>query len=637
MTSTIQPPTFYASPIASDDLAKGEIMTASMVRTSASSNGCKASVKDLKFEILELKKQLKESEERANALTNLGAGSEAIVILQDINNKEAAQVYVSDNWPYITGYSREELVGMSFIDLESPKDRYESLNRHRLKMSGEATPGLYEMEIIHKNGSVVPVEITGASTMYRGNRANIVYIRDISQRKYQEKTLRIERNRLSKLIEDAPVTILELDFSQGIVLINGLKENGIADFYTYFIEHPDTLAQFLCTLRVLSINRFALETYMADISKLLDLLQRVSDNKLTRCDISEEDGLCFDGLAHLYSQLLEGSKIPVWEFPRPTNDGKYKYIRDYLNIMADHEDDLSWVMIVEVDITERVLAENELMKYQQHLEHLVRLRTLEIEKLRQKEKKLYKAEHILRQKLESKVNQQVEFTHRLIHDLKTPLSPMLAASEILIHQTTDEKLKRIALNIHRGADKLNHSINDLVDITRGEVNILQLDYREVDIPGLLNVVLEFFKVEANRKRQQLKLKISGELPHIWGDQNRLQQVIMNLLENALRHTPSGGHITLRARARRGHLLVDVTDTGLGIDESVLPHVFEPYYVAQHSSRPQNGLGLGLPLSKMVIELHRGKIWVKSKRNVGTTVVFSIPICRNPIEISGDVK
>jgi PAS domain S-box-containing protein len=102
-----------------------------------------STVEELQAEISKLKGQLKESEERADAIFNLGANSEAIVILQDFECKEAVQTYVSEQWPRITGYSKDELIGMSFIDLERPGDRAASLERHRLKMDGEAMPGSY--------------------------------------------------------------------------------------------------------------------------------------------------------------------------------------------------------------------------------------------------------------------------------------------------------------------------------------------------------------------------------------------------------------------------------------------------------------------------------------------------------------
>jgi PAS domain S-box-containing protein len=131
--------------------------------------------------------QLAESEDRYKALINLGTEvGEAVVMLQDLGGVEALQTFVSDEWPRITGYSKDELLKMSFVELVAPSERDASLSRHRLKMSGKTLRGLFEIGITRKDGTLVPVELTSAFTMYRGQRANVAYIRDISERKKTE-------------------------------------------------------------------------------------------------------------------------------------------------------------------------------------------------------------------------------------------------------------------------------------------------------------------------------------------------------------------------------------------------------------------------------------------------------------------
>ena len=130
---------------------------------------------------------LRESEERYSALLNLGGEvGEAIVMLQDTEQGDAIQTFVTNEWPHITGYSRKELLGMSFFDLLHPKYREASLKRHKRKMSGEIIPGLFEMSIITKDGTEVPIEVTSAYTIYQGQRANVAFIRDITERKQAE-------------------------------------------------------------------------------------------------------------------------------------------------------------------------------------------------------------------------------------------------------------------------------------------------------------------------------------------------------------------------------------------------------------------------------------------------------------------
>ena len=137
---------------------------------------------------------LRESEERYRALVNLGAEvGEAVIMLQDTEQGNGIQTFVSDEWSHITGYSRKELLGMSVFDLIHSKDSEASLERHYRKMRGEAMPGLFELSIVRKDGTEVPIELTSAYTMYKGERANVAYIRDITERKRMERELQ-ERN-----------------------------------------------------------------------------------------------------------------------------------------------------------------------------------------------------------------------------------------------------------------------------------------------------------------------------------------------------------------------------------------------------------------------------------------------------------
>jgi len=127
---------------------------------------------------------VRESEERYRALVNLGAEvGEAVIMLQDTEQGEGIQTFVNKEGPRITGYSEEELLGMSFFDLIHPKDRAAFMDMNRRKMQGEVMPNLFEMSIIRKDGTEVPIEITSAYTTYKGERADVCYIRDITERK----------------------------------------------------------------------------------------------------------------------------------------------------------------------------------------------------------------------------------------------------------------------------------------------------------------------------------------------------------------------------------------------------------------------------------------------------------------------
>jgi PAS domain S-box-containing protein len=134
-----------------------------------------------------MEQRIEESNERYRAMIELGTNiGEAVVMLQNIGTKEGAQTYVSEQWPLITGYTEEELLSISFFDIVSPEDRFTAIQRHRQKMAGKPIPNLFELSIIRKDNKEVPIELTSAVTKYRNKPANVVYIRDITERRKAE-------------------------------------------------------------------------------------------------------------------------------------------------------------------------------------------------------------------------------------------------------------------------------------------------------------------------------------------------------------------------------------------------------------------------------------------------------------------
>ncbi len=237
----------------------------------------------------------------------------------------------------------------------------------------------------------------------------------------------------------------------------------------------------------------------------------------------------------------------------------------------------------------------------------------------------YEHERNLRQQLEEEIKKRVEFTHALVHELKTPITPVLAAAELLLEEVKDERSMRLVQSIDRSASNLNRRIDELLDLARGEVGQLQLDCSSVNpIPLLQEIVAEMIPV-ASGNRQSLSLELPPSLPTVWADSQRLRQVVLNLLNNALKFTPGGGGIILRAKEDGANLVVEVEDTGRGMTEEEQQRLFEPYYRLESDRERLSGLGLGLVLAKKFVELHGGKMWVKSQKGKGSTFSFSIPL------------
>ena len=243
----------------------------------------------------------------------------------------------------------------------------------------------------------------------------------------------------------------------------------------------------------------------------------------------------------------------------------------------------------------------------------------------EKLQELYHEEKNLRQELEAEINKRVEFTRALVHELKTPITPVIASSELLLEELEGGPLLDLAQNISQGAYNLNQRIDELLDLARGEIGMLRLEPESMDLRQLLKGIVDSLMPLALKNSQVLSFESPSSLPSVWADEDRLRQVVLNLINNAFKFTPAGGRITLRAKEGGANLVVEVQDTGRGISKEEQERLFEPYHRLESEVGHLSGLGLGLSLSKMLVELHSGKIWVKSQKGKGSTFGFSIPL------------
>jgi PAS domain S-box-containing protein len=385
-----------------------------------------------------LYQQLKDSEDIYRTIIELGDRvGEAVVMLQNKDDKEGMQTFVSDEWCRITGYQRNELLKMSFFDLLNPKYKNDSLNRHRRKLSGEIIPYYFEMYIVNKNGIDVPIEVTSGFTNYQGNSVNVAYIKDITERKKLEKDLK---------------------------------------------------------------------------------------------------------------------------------------------------------------------------QYQSNLEELVKTRTAELESLNRS--------------LIYMNNNKTKFIQSVVHELKTPITPIQAASEILIAELPNGPLRELAEQINHGAKNLDRRVDELRDIAKSERGILQVVLKPLVIDKLIRNAVKYMALEANSKNIELTLDIPYKLPQVLGDYDRIYQVLLNLLNNSIKYTASGGKINVTAKLLEDEIIIDIQDTGCGLTRAQMVHIFDA------SPKPHNkadGLGLGLIISKNIVELHGGRIYAISKRFKGSTFSFTLPV------------
>lgn len=249
----------------------------------------------------------------------------------------------------------------------------------------------------------------------------------------------------------------------------------------------------------------------------------------------------------------------------------------------------------------------------------------ELERAQEKLEDAYEEERELRRELEEEARRRIEFTRALVHELKTPLTPVLSSSELLYSELHEEPWMSIAENIHRGATNLSNRIDELLDLARVEIGILKVNRKAVNVVPLLHRAGKDMKVVTSAAGQSLRVMLPDSLPPVWADADRLRQVVQNLLINASKFTPEGGKITLRAKEQDEYMVVEVQDNGPGIPEEDQKRLFLPYNRQLGDREHLSGLGLGLALCKYLVELHDGEIWLNSRVGKGSTFSFSIPL------------
>jgi len=223
---------------------------------------------------------------------------------------------------------------------------------------------------------------------------------------------------------------------------------------------------------------------------------------------------------------------------------------------------------------------------------------------------------------------QREFVANVSHELKTPLTSVQGFAQALLDGTasTPEAQKQAAQVIYNESGRMHRMVLDLLDLARLDAGTLDLQRAPVDLTALLNSIAEKFAPQARAGNVDIRVE-TPSLPAFTGDGDRLAQVFTNLVDNALKFTPAGGSITLRAAQASSGVQVEVADTGAGISPEALQHIFDRFYQAD-PSRPggrKHGSGLGLAIVKEIVGAHGGKISVRSEPGTGSTFTVSLPL------------
>jgi len=228
--------------------------------------------------------------------------------------------------------------------------------------------------------------------------------------------------------------------------------------------------------------------------------------------------------------------------------------------------------------------------------------------------------------------EQVESMRRQLigdvtHELRTPLTSIKGYMEVLVDGVLPSNAETFN-QIHSEAERLSRLVDDLQELSRVEAKAFSLDVRSVAVSDLVQTTVKRLSPQARDKRIKLQSNLPADLPPIWADEDRITQVLVNLVANAIQYTPEGGEVIISAARQADDVLVSVKDSGIGIPPEHIANLFTRFYrVDKSRSRTAGGgSGIGLTLAKHLVEAHGGRIWTESKgEGQGSTFTFSLKV------------
>jgi signal transduction histidine kinase/putative methionine-R-sulfoxide reductase with GAF domain len=229
--------------------------------------------------------------------------------------------------------------------------------------------------------------------------------------------------------------------------------------------------------------------------------------------------------------------------------------------------------------------------------------------------------------IEAASQHKSEFLANMSHELRTPLNAIIGFSEVLSEKMfgeLNEKQEEYSKDIHASGQHLLSLINDILDLSKIEAGRMELELSDFHLPTALDSALTLVRERAGRRGIAVHLSVDERLDQIQADERKVRQVVLNLLSNAIKFTPEGGRIDVAAMPKDGFVEVSVRDTGVGIAPEDQEAVFEEFRQVGTADKKVEGTGLGLTLCRKFVELHGGRIWVKSQLGQGSVFTFTVP-------------
>lgn len=504
------------------------------------------------------------------------------------NDKDWTMYYLSKQCKETTGYEPEELLNnslLSYNDIILPEFQKEIWEKIQDSIKNDL-PYELEYQIVKKDGNIIWVWERGRAV--KDTDGNILYlegyITDITDRKQAEEEIK----KLLTAIEQSEVSIVITDKQANIEYVNPhfTKVTGYSK--------EESLNQ---NPRILKSGNTTLEEYKK-----------------------------------MWEQLTAGQ---TWEgiFLNKKKNGELFWESSIITPIKNEKNEITNYIAVKEDITEDIEKERKLKEYSEHLEELVKERTVELDKLNNELMEQLKRDRKLEEELKISLNKEKElnelrrnFIASVSHEFRTPLAALSSSVQLILRyhkKWSEEKLQEYFTKVEDITDQLTKLIEQVLTISRAEREILKYNPVKVKIKEQFEGII--YKVRPKLKsKQTIKYNNNCQREEYLLDPSLIEHVVSNLIINAIKFSPEESKIEVMTEEIGKEIKITVKDEGMGIPKEEIKFIFEPFY---RTSNSQNipGTGLGLNIVKRCIELMDGKIEVESEINKGTTFIITIPI------------
>ena len=227
-----------------------------------------------------------------------------------------------------------------------------------------------------------------------------------------------------------------------------------------------------------------------------------------------------------------------------------------------------------------------------------------------------------------RVEDTTEFLSTVAHELRTPLTSLKGSIALILAGAagdTRDEITDLLTIAHNNADRLIRLVDDMLDVAKARLGTLTLHLQPISVADCVRRALDSMNGCARQRDVTLKLDVGGDVPVVTADPDRVEQVAINLIANAIKFSPSGSTVAISVEHRKDDVQVAVTDSGPGIPKEDLAHVFDRFYQGRNARECQSGSGLGLAISKAILDGHGGSISARNNRGAGATFVFALPL------------